>query len=194
MTISELIDQLTGERKYLNAEERKAFFEATTYLSPDVKYYTRMLYYTGGRLGEALAVTPDFIDYKERCVIFKTLKQNPNRPKFRMVEPPDAYLESPHDIYNARNKKGTPARQKRLWNFTTRTARNYINAVMTKAKISGIKATSRGLRHSMGVNLVQNNVPLHIVQGILGHVYIENTRMYAQALEKERRAMIARVW
>ena len=111
-----------------------------------------------------------------------------------MVELPDVYLESLHEIYNARNKKGTPAGQEKIWNFTTRTARNYINTAMERAGLSGIKATSRGLRHSMGVNLVQNNVPLHIVQGILGHVYIENTRMYAQALEKERRAMIARVW
>lgn len=48
--------------------------------------------------------------------------------------------------------------------------------------------------NSMGVNLVVKQIPLHIVQDILGHAYIENTRIYAQALDKERREMISRVW
>ncbi len=194
MNISDLIDQATGERKYLNAEERKTFFGATIYMKPDIKFYSRMIYYTGCRLSEALAVTPNFIDYQERCVIFKTLKQNPDRPKFRMVELPDQYLESLHDVYDVPAKKGTSDGEKPLWNFADRTARKYIKVVMTKAGITGKKASSRGLRHSMGVNLVVKQIPLHIVQDILGHAYIENTRIYAQALDKERREMISRVW
>ena len=90
MKVSELIDAKSGERKYLNAEERKAFFEATTFMDNDIKFYGRMIYYTGARLSEVLAATPDFIDYKEGVVIINTLKQSPDRPYPRPVELPAA--------------------------------------------------------------------------------------------------------
>lgn len=194
MNVSELIDSKSGERKYLNAEERKAFFEATTFMDNDIKFYGRMIYYTGARLSEVLAVTPDFIDYKERVVIIKTLKQNPDRPYLRPIELPADYLESLNDVYGVKKKQGSDAGQKRIWNFTDRTAQKYIKAIMNTAGITGKKSTSRGLRHSMGVLLVQNKVPLNIVQKILGHRDIKNTMIYAEALEKERREMISRVW
>ena len=194
MNISELIDSKSGERKYLNDEERKAFFEASTFMDNDIKFYSRMIYYTGARLNEALAVTPDFIDYTEEVVILKTLKQNPKRPYPRPVELPKDYLVTLNDIYGVRKKKGTEDGQKSIWTFTDRTAQNYIKVIMNAAGITGKKATSRGLRHSMGVMLVQNKVPLNVVQKILGHRSIKNTMIYAEAVDKERREMISRVW
>lgn len=191
MDISQLINQQTGERKYLNADERKSFFEATTYQDPDIKFYSRMLYYTGCRTSEALAVAPKDLSFEEKGVIIRTLKQNPKRPLFRFVELPDSFLEALADVYQVKGSKG---RKKRLWPFSDGTARNYVKAVMNQAGITGLKATPRGLRHSMGVNLVLNNTPLHIVQDILGHKDIKNTRIYAQVVGQERRGMISKVW
>lgn len=93
MDISDLISPY-GERKYLNEEERRDFFEATTSMEADIKFFARMIYYTGCRLGEALAVTPDNLDYKERGVIIRTLKQKSKEPYFRFLELPDEFLES----------------------------------------------------------------------------------------------------
>ena len=47
--MNELFDNLTGERLYLNAEERKAFLERAKTKENDVKYFSLMLYYTGCR-------------------------------------------------------------------------------------------------------------------------------------------------
>jgi len=44
MDISELIDQSSGARKYLGEDERKAFFQATTFKDLDIKFFARMIY------------------------------------------------------------------------------------------------------------------------------------------------------
>lgn len=194
MNISDLIDPRTRERKYLNEAERQAFFDATTYMEADIKFFARMIYYTGCRPGEALAVAPDHLDYKEKGVIIRTLKQNPDRPLFRFVELPDEFLESLHDVYRVQEKQHEKAGKLQIWTFTDRTARNYIKEVMNAAGITGLNSTARGLRHSMGVMLVKNGVPLHVVQDILGHTDIKNTRIYVQVVGKERREMVSKVW
>lgn len=194
MDISELIDRKTGERKYLNRDERAAFFEATRYMEPDIKFFARMIYYTGCRPGEALEVTPDKLDYQEKGVVIRTLKQNPDKPRFRFLELPESFLETLHDVYSIQDKQGDKAGKSRIWSFTDRTGRNYIKAVMDKAGITGIKASAKGLRHSMGVMLALDKVPIHIIQQILGHRSINNTRIYAQVVGDERRGMISRVW
>ncbi|MEO0627021.1 MAG: tyrosine-type recombinase/integrase [Bacteroidota bacterium] len=194
MHITELIDPKTGERKYLNRDERTAFKEAAKHMRPDIKFYCLMLYYTGCRLGEALEVTPDRLDFAERRVIFRTLKQGQGRERYRAVELPEQYLTSLQDVYRAKDKQNKKDGGKPIWTFTPRTAKNYVKAVMNEAGISGIKASSRGLRHSMGVMLALDRTPANIIQDILGHTAIKNTMIYMQAIGDERRAMISNVW
>jgi site-specific recombinase XerD len=71
---------------------------------------------------------------------------------------------------------------------------NYIKKVMVAAGISGIKASSRGLRHSMGVMLALEKVPVNVIQDILGNKFPESTQIYLQVLGEDRRRLIARVW
>lgn len=195
MQINELIDIYTGERKYLNREERHAFKEAATFMEPDIRTFCLMIYYTGCRLSEALEVTPDKLDYDGRRVLIRTLKQNPDRKdKYRLVELPEAYLGDLQSLYKARDRKGTKSGKKRLWSFTDRTGQNYIKKVMDAAGIEGRKATSRGLRHSMGVMLALDKVPANVIQDILGHTSAESTLIYMQVLGEDRRGLIANVW
>ncbi len=121
-TIAELLDRTTGERKYLNAEERQAFFDATTYRDVDVKFYCRMLYYTGCRRNEALNIRPKDIDYSEKVVWIQTLKQKPGKPLPRYVELPDQYLEGLHNVYDVMRNQKTKCAASRIWGFTDRTA------------------------------------------------------------------------
>lgn len=195
MNINELIDPKTGERKYLNREERQSFKEALRHMKPDIKFYCLMLYYTGCRLSEALEVSPNRIDYAERHVILRTLKQAQGKQEtYRLVELPEMYLTSLQDVYGAKARKGTRSGDRPLWNFSDRTAQNYVKAVMNKAEISGKKASSRGLRHSMGVMLALDKVPANVIQNILGHAAIKNTLIYLQVIGEERRQMISGVW
>lgn len=195
MQVNDLIDIHTGERKYLNREERKAFKQAAQFMEPNIRTFCLMIYYTGCRLSEALEVTPDRLDFEGKRVLIRTLKQNPEKDdKYRLIELPTEYLASLESEYKARTRKGTKSGKKRLWDFTDRTGQNYINKVMAEAEIEGKKATSRGLRHSMGVMLALDKVPANVIQDILGHTSAENTMIYMQVLGEDRRGLISNVW
>jgi len=47
-----------GQRKYLNAAERKAFKSAAERKHREVRTFCLVLYYTGCRISEALALAP----------------------------------------------------------------------------------------------------------------------------------------
>ena len=198
MEVNDLIDIHSGERKYLNREERQAFKEAALFMEPHIRTFCLMIYYTGCRLGEALEITPDRLDFDGRRVLLRTLKQNRQNPdkvdRYRLIELPNEYLASLESAYKARSRKGTRSGKKRLWGFTDRTGQNYIKKVMNEAGISGKKATSRGLRHSMGVMLALEKVPVNVIQDILGHRFPESTQIYMKILGDDRRKLIANIW
>lgn len=196
---SELYDLETGERKYLNKEERAAFFDATLLEEAKVKYYCQMIYYTGCRLSEALEVFPDRFDYSEKGVIFRTLKQGKDKNdkpiiRHRFNELPETYLHELQGVYRILKHKGKETGKQPIWDFSDRTARTYVKQVMDKAGIGGIKSTARGLRHSMGVALALNNVPVNTIKKLLGHKSINNTMIYLEIVELERRELVSRVW
>ena len=194
-SINDLIDPISGERRYLNKEERGAFKAAVQYMKPDAKLYCLMLYYTGCRANEALEITPDRLDFKECWVRFRTLKQNPDRPdKYRIVELPEEYLAALESEYKAKTRKGKRGGKIPLWSFGYRTGYKYVKQAMQAAGIEGKKATPRGLRHSMGVMLALDKVPVNVIQDILGHTAVQNTLIYMQIVGNERRELISGVW
>lgn len=197
MIVNELIHPTTGERLYLNRVERQRFKEAAQSMPPDQKLYCLMLYYTGCRRGEALAVTPMDLDFEEYRVRLRTLKQGKGKPPvYRVIELPQDYMMDLQSQYRAKTKKMKPRAGKQpLWTFTVRTANNYVKAAMNKAEVTGSKkATARGLRHSMGVMLAENKTPINVIQQILGHKAVQNTLIYLQVVGQERRDMISQVW
>lgn len=195
----ELFDIKTGERKYLNREEREAFFKATLLEEAHVKYYCQLLYYTGCRLSEALEVTAERFDYTQKGVVFRTLKQGKDKDgnpiiRYRFNELPETYMNEIQGIYGILRKQGTKAGALPLWDFTDRTARTYVKRVMAKAGVTGKKATPRGLRHSMGVILALNKVPANTIKNVLGHAAIKNTLIYLEIIDDERRELVSQVW
>ncbi|MFK7979292.1 MAG: tyrosine-type recombinase/integrase [Saprospiraceae bacterium] len=200
MRPKELFDIKTGERKYLNEEERKAFLDATAYEERDIKFFSRFLYYTGARTNEALSITPMSLDFNDKGVIIRTLKQGKDKDgkeknRYRFIELPDAFLENFSDNYQLKkNQSIQKNKDLKIWNFTDRTGHNYVKKVMAKAEITGKKACPRGLRHALGVALVLNRVPLPRVKEWLGHADIKNTEIYTYVMGNERREMMARIW
>lgn len=198
-SLSDLIDPLTGERFYLNKEERTAFKKSAQLLKPDARTFCMMLYYTGCRPSEALEVTPNRLDYAEEWVRFRTLKQkrhNPNKPdKYRTVELPFEYLSDLESFYKAKANKGNDKFGSiPIWSFTYRTGYRYVKQAMADAEITGVKACPKGLRHSMGVSLALDRVPINVIANILGHADANNTLIYLQIIDKERRGMISKTW
>jgi integrase len=194
-----LTDSVTGHRKYLNKEERKAFFTATQLQEAKIKYLSQFIYYTGCRLSEALEVTPARLDYANKTVTIRTLKQGTRNGeqviRYRSNELPESFLNELQGVYNMLKLQGSPKTSDRpLWPVTDRTARKYVKQVMEVAEIVGKHATPRGLRHSMGVSLAMNKVPANIIQKVLGHASEANTMVYLDVVQDERRELVSQVW
>jgi site-specific recombinase XerD len=68
-----------------------------------------------------------------------------------------------------------------------------VKKAMTAARISGPKASPKGLRHSFGVNSLQA-VPITAIKKWLGHSRLSTTEIYAGAVGPEERAIAARAW
>jgi site-specific recombinase XerD len=58
----------------------------------------------------------------------------------------------------------------------------------SKAKISKL-VTLHGLRHSFATHLMENRVPLHVVQELLGHSSIKTTEIYLHISNKFRQEL-----
>lgn len=194
MKLSELHDSTTGERLYLNAEERKLFFEATRFQEPDIKFFCQMLYYTGCRLNECLNITYDKFDFSEKGVFIETLKRRKSGV-FRFIDLPEDYLEKLNDVYHIQKRQAEPKRKgEKLWSFTDRTGQNHVKRVMQQSAINGKKACPKGLRHAFGIAAVENKIPVQQIQEWLGHRYLDSTAIYTRTQGKERRGLAQRIW
>lgn len=189
-----LYDQ-QGNRKYLTAEERRAFMKATQHAKPEVETFCLTLAYTGGRISEILALTPRRIDFAVRGITIKSLKKR--KPGvFRTIPVPEFLLERLNVIHNIRVLQGNVASQdQRIWLWCRTTAWQRVKEIMREAGITGAWAIPKGLRHGLGVEGTTNaNIPLNVIQKWLGHSRIETTAIYTNAVGREERALAKRTW
>jgi integrase len=76
-----------GGRKYLTSQERRAFAMAALRSAPPILTFCLTLLYTGARVSELLALTPERIDRANNAIIFETLKRR-RRGVFRAIPVP----------------------------------------------------------------------------------------------------------
>ena len=187
----ELIDR-EGERKYLSIAEREAFRKAAEKAPRDVRTFCLVLYYTGCRLSEALALNPDRVDFEEGTLTFETLKRR-KQGIFRSVPVPSSLLDALDLVHGLREKSGKERKQ-RIWEWSRSTAWRRVKEVMEAAGLEGIKATPKGLRHGFGIACNQKEVQLNMAQKWLGHANIKTTAIYSNAVGKEERKVAQRLW
>lgn len=177
----------SGERKYLNANERLRFYEAAWRLpDPQPRSFALTVVQTGCRISEALALTPSSVDAAERIVVFRTLKQR-GKLKYRAIPIPD-------DLLTALEGQAELAEEGRLWNFCRTSAWKIVKRCMADAGLEGVKATPRGLRHSYAIACVSAGVPLPILQRWLGHASLETTGIYLDFVGEDERDFAAKAW
>lgn len=182
----------TGQRKYLNATERQAFLRVATSQPREVRTFCLVLYYTGCRISEALATTPQQIDLEESALTFESLKKR--KPGvFRSVPVPKSLIDMLDLVYGLR-ERSPDQKQKRLWSWSRMTAYRKVKAVMQTAGIFGTRATSKGLRHAFGIAANQKGIQLNMVQKWLGHADIKTTAIYCEAIGLEERNVASRLW
>lgn len=177
-----------GQRKYLNSDERRRFFEATQTIRIDKKLFCQLLYFTGGRIAEVYNLTSMSIDFSNQTVVFETLKKR-RKGVYREIPIPTALLD---DLQIFIQKTGKTD-QDCLWSFSLRTASRYVKEVMRKADIVGQQASAKGLRHGFAVHAV-SKVPITLVKKWLGHAKLETTEIYLSVIGLEEREMAKRLW
>lgn len=183
-----------GRRKYLTRAERTAFLDAARSEPDELTALCSVLAYTGCRLSEALATTPERIDPDAGVIVFETLKRR-RRGVFRSIPIPEsltAQLQALQGLApGGELKSGQP---RRLWRWSRTTAWRKIKRVLRAAGVVGPHASPKGLRHAFGVLGLQAGVPLTSVSRWLGHARLSTTAIYANAVGEEERALARKFW
>jgi len=175
-----------GRRKYLNSEERHRFHGAAMALTDrGQRTFCLTLLLTGCRISEALRLSGTEIDRADGVIVFRTLKQRQSE-RYRPIPAPD-YLLS--DLEILLEHEGN-----RVWCFGRTWGWRLVKGCMAKARISGIHATPKGLRHGLAVACVENGIPLTTIQKWLGHTSIETTKIYLDVVGKIERELAAKTW
>jgi integrase/recombinase XerD len=182
-----------GDRKYLNAEERRRVLAALDALPPERALFVLTLAWTGARVSEVLALTLTSFQLEASTVTIRTL----TRRRFSVREvpiPPDliAALNRQFGIRNAQRNPGVS--ELRLWSFCRQTAWRLVRELAHGSGIRGRRAALRGFRHGFGIATLTAGVPLNLVQRWMGHSSLAVTSIYAAASGPEEAAFAARFW
>lgn len=175
-----------GQRKYLHAREARRLLNAAARVEPRTRLFCELLYYTGCRISEGLALTPRLLDADSQRVVFRTLKR---RARVHRAVPVPATLM--HDLSALARHLDQDAR---LFPWCRQTAWRKIKALMGDAAIDGPQATAKGLRHQFGIHAIGSKVPESYVQRWMGHSRLRNTHIYLFATGPEERAVAERMW
>lgn len=184
----------SGNRKYLNAAERRRFLESAQSLPPMQRTFCLMLAWSGGRVSEILALTPAAIDLTSGVATIHTLKRR-KHGIVRQVPLPAEVLRELDRVFRLRRRQCDPQLAiKRLWHWSRTTAWRYVKNAMKRAGITGTPAMPKALRHAFGVRAFQSSVPPHLVQRWLGHASLRTTAIYGDVIGPEERQFAKRMW
>lgn len=160
--------------KILSERELDIFFNACE----EYKYKTifMMIYGSGLRISEAVAIRVEDIDSKNKRIFVRNGKGE--RERFTVL--PEASIEMLRECYKRYkprhpegymflNREGNPLKVERL--------RVYFRKYRRKAKIDE-EFIVHSLRHSFATKLVEEGVPLVQVKELLGHSCIRSTMTY----------------
>jgi integrase/recombinase XerD len=184
----------TGARKYLSEAERRRFRNAVSTLGSRQRLFCKVLFWSGGRISEILALTPGAIDIDNGSIALVTLKRRKQGHVRQVPLPREVIRELKREFHLGNAPTDPEAARRRLWSFSRTSAWRLIKRVMANASIFGLAASPKGLRHTFGVNAFQVNTPPHLVQRWLGHASLRTTTIYADVSGKEERQFASRMW
>lgn len=178
------IQDPSGRRKYITGDERRRLLATADGATPQVRTLVYLLVYTGCRISEALALTPEHLDVEANTVTFRTLKRR--RLTFRMLPVP---LELVEMVGSLGTRPG-----ERIWPVHRATAWRQIKALFESIQVSGPMACCRGLRHGFGIRAATCSAPLNLIQRWMGHATPLTTAIYLDAIGDEERSFAERTW
>lgn len=195
----------TGERLYLNKDERAKFLLAANDESPVDRMYCQVLHDTGCRPSEALALFADRVTF-DGSITFRTLKKRTHDgqgrvklPQYRAVPVSLRLIENLDLVFGLRllhKQNDSLAAQMPFWSMSRTTAYRLIKRVMARADIKGKQATAKGLRHGFGVAMITaaKPVPIHLLAKAMGHSSTKTTEVYLSVIGEEERGIFLGAW
>ncbi len=184
-----LIDPTEG-RKYLNAKERERFYRALQFLPKTAdRLLLEVLYWTGCRISEALALDARFIDIEGRRIALHTLKQrgDAKNKHIRVLRIPPRLARQLDRFMNGKTTG-------RLWSISRTTAWRRVKSVMNSAGIKGLQASPKGLRHAFGAKATELGISTPKVKTWMGHADAQTTEIYMTVCGPEDDELAARMW
>jgi len=182
-----------GRRKYLTPQERHTFAEAAKQLNGRKRTFCLMLYHTGCRISEALALTNKHIDFSAKSVVLKTLKQR--KTIHRSVPLHDDFLDELNLVHELKHRqKAKKYKNELIWGWKRKYGYMVIKEAMYLADLDGVHACPKGLRHAFAIACLEKQIQLNMVQKWLGHSSPTTTAIYANAMGEEERNIAKRLW
>jgi len=195
LAVRQLANRQADKPKYLLEPEITVLL-AQGFSDLRKRMFFDVLWNTGARLSEALAVTPDNIHTGERWpsrpfVSLMTLKQQgkPGRP------PKDSYRDVPlfDEGFTLRLRDHLDTfckfRTKRVWQVTDDTIRNWLSDAVTRCESEGIRfsvpVTPHTFRHSYAMHLLYCGIEPLKLKKLLGHRSFKSTQVYLDVLALE---------
>ncbi len=80
-----------------------------------------------------------------------------------------------------------------LWSWCQQTAWRRVRRAMAEAGIIGVHASTKGLRHTFGVQNAEHNIPMPLTRDWMGHARIDTTAIYQHAVGREERSFARRL-
>lgn len=175
-----------GRRKYLSRAEGHKFVQHTTALPRSDALFCLTIYYTDCRISETLALRRQDVDSETKAILIRSLKKR-GKLRTRRLPIPAFLVAGLLDIAPREESK-------LLWPFSRTTGWRTIKGVMRQAEISGIHATTKGLRHGFGVRGAMGRMPSNVIQQWMGHADPSTTAIYLDVKDEEERALIEKTW
>jgi integrase/recombinase XerD len=171
-----------GRRKYLVPKERWAFLDAAIEVGGDVGTFCAVLAFTGARISEVLALTPERIDDSNGALNFETLKRR-ERGIIRAVPVPRKLFAYLATVHRYREAQLAPAlANQRLWSWSRTTAWRRVKEVMRSAQEPEFVSMPKALRHAL------------LVKKWMGHAKLETTEIYTALIGDEERSLARLTW
>ena len=189
-----------GERKYLTTQERQRYYDSLAVVeNPAGRTFCEMIYWTGCRPSEALAMHAVNIDLEQSIIVMQSLKKRGDLKgrHLRPVPVPEDFVQRLNEIHgiDAAQSDCTHGRNAKLWQFGRTKGWRLVRSVMEAAGLAGIKSSARGLRHALGVHAALMHVPQTRLQSWLGHSSLDTTSIYVDTSGgPEDRAIAERMW
>jgi len=156
---------------------------------PSYRLILDLMWSTGGRISEILAVTPASFcrEGKDFGVVFKPTKDGPGRPSNQaLLRRPRRYVpiidEVLIDRIESYLRAGTFRPNERIFPVVRQTVNRHISKLIEDVGGAPFHISAHTFRHSFAIHLLLHGRPLSYVAQVLGHKSVDSSEIYTKVL------------